>query len=119
VKIAIIGSRGFQYPNLIADRLINLKMEYNLNELEIISGGAKAGADAFAKDFTERMGLKFKEIPPDMSAGYDVVQYHIRNDKIIQEADKVIAFWDGKSRGTKSVIEKCLERGKNVEVIFQ
>ena len=29
-----------------------------------------------------------------------------RNDTIIKEADKIMAFWNGKSTGTKYVIEK-------------
>lgn len=40
----------------------------------------------------------------------------VRNDLIIDYADEVIAFWDGKSRGTKYVIEKCKSKNKKVTV---
>lgn len=32
-----------------------------------------------------------------------------RNDKIIGYADMVLAFWDGKSRGSAYIIKKCRE----------
>jgi len=44
-------------------------------------------------------------------------KYHARNDQMLDEADLVLAFWDGKSRGTASVIRKARERGIPVEVI--
>ena len=39
-----------------------------------------------------------------------------RNLLIIDYSDLVIAFWDGKSRGTKYVIDHCEKQGVNVEV---
>jgi hypothetical protein len=41
-----------------------------------------------------------------------------RNLEIIEYADRVIAFWDGKSRGTKFVIDQCEKINKPVEVIL-
>ena len=40
----------------------------------------------------------------------------MRNLQIIDYADTVIAFWDGTSKGTKFVIDKCREKGKPVKV---
>ncbi len=42
-----------------------------------------------------------------------------RNISIIECADIVLAFWDGKSRGTKFVIERCYEIGKRIYVIAE
>ena len=39
-----------------------------------------------------------------------------RNKLIVDSADFVLAFWDGKSKGTKSVIEYCKKLGKPHEV---
>ena len=41
-----------------------------------------------------------------------------RNMQIIEYADVVIAFWDGKSKGTKFVIDNCNKTGKEVTVII-
>jgi len=35
---------------------------------------------------------------------------------MVEIADRIIAFWDGKSRGTASVIEYAKEIGKPIEV---
>ena len=40
-----------------------------------------------------------------------------RNITIIENADLVLAFWDGKSRGTKFVIDSCEKLGVEVRVI--
>jgi hypothetical protein len=40
-----------------------------------------------------------------------------RNDLIVKEADLVLAFWDGKSRGTKNTIDKAKKGGKKCRVI--
>ena len=40
----------------------------------------------------------------------------VRNKLIVDSADFVLAFWDGKSKGTKSVIEYCKKQGKPYEV---
>ena len=39
-----------------------------------------------------------------------------RNITIIENADIVLAFWDGVSRGTKHVIDNCKKRNIPVEI---
>ena len=41
-----------------------------------------------------------------------------RNDKMVDICDKVIAFWDGKSKGTKHTIDYARKTGKDVDVII-
>ena len=40
----------------------------------------------------------------------------MRNKLIVDSADFVLAVWDGKSKGTKSVIDYCKKQGKPHEV---
>ena len=118
MKIAIIGSRNFRMTVRIRAKVRQIAGLSHLGDpITIISGGA-SGVDTEAVRNARELGLVAYDIKPDMSAEYDVKQFHIRNDKIIAEADKVIAFWDGESKGTESVILKCLQRHKNFEVIF-
>ena len=42
----------------------------------------------------------------------------VRNDKIIKEADIVVALWDGRSKGTRYVINRCHEFNKKVNIVF-
>ena len=81
---------------------------------EIVSGGAK-GIDICAAEYAKSHGLKLTEFKPD----YDRFGRGAplkRNVTIIEYVDRVIAFWDGKSHGTKFVIEECKKRGIPVEV---
>ena len=42
----------------------------------------------------------------------------IRNREIVDYAEKVVAFWDGRSRGTLSVIEYAQKTGKPCEIVL-
>lgn len=113
--IGIIGSRSFNDYNMI-EKIINKELNNN-KELKIVSGGAK-GVDTIAVYIAKKLNIDTEVIKPDFSNGYDVMQYHYRNDIIINMSDKIIAFWDGKSKGTKSVIDKCKVKGKQLEVYY-
>ncbi|MBE6948843.1 MAG: DUF2493 domain-containing protein [Ruminococcaceae bacterium] len=106
MKAAIIGSR-----NLIID---DLSSYLPVEVTEIISGGAR-GIDACAKKYASVSGIKFVEFLPEYDK-YGKNAPLIRNLQIIDYADCVIAFWDGKSRGTKFVIENCKKKNKKVIV---
>lgn len=41
-----------------------------------------------------------------------------RNGMIVQNAGRVVAFWDGESNGTKDSIDKALKSRKPLEVVF-
>ena len=95
MKIAIIGSR-----NLTAENL----GEYLPPECtEIVSGGAK-GIDSCAADYARTNGLILTEFLPDYQK-YGRGAPLIRNKQIVDYADLVIAFWDGKSKGTKFTVD--------------
>ncbi len=107
MKIAIIGSRNIKVEN-IGDYLPP-------NVEEIISGGAK-GVDLCAREYAIKNKIKLTEILPDYKL-YKKGAPIKRNLQIIDCAQEVIAFWDGKSKGTKFVIDKCREKNKKVTVI--
>ena len=101
MKVAIIGSRGLEVPDL--DKYIPPETT------EIVSGGAK-GVDTSARLFARMKGFKLTEFFPEYDK-YNRAAPLKRNIQIIEYADVVLAFWDGKSRGTKFVIDNCRERG--------
>lgn len=100
MKVAVIGSRGLSISNL----------EAYLPEdtTEIISGGAK-GVDTSARNYAISHGIKLTEFLPEYET-YGRSAPLKRNITIIENADLVMAFWDGKSRGTKFVIDNCNRR---------
>ena len=106
MKIAIIGSRRINIKNID---------EYILDGVtEIVSGGAK-GVDSDAKEYAERTGIKYTEFLPQYDK-YKKAAPLKRNIEIIEYSDRVIAFWDGSSKGTRFVIEECRKRNKTIDV---
>ena len=106
MKIAIIGSRGLHVENF-GDYLSE-------SVTEIVSGGAK-GIDTDAENYAKQHNIKATIFLPDYSR-YGRGAPIVRNKQIVDYADEVIAFWDGKSRGTKSVIDYCKKQGKKITV---
>ena len=62
VKIAIIGSRSYTNNRKIQKFIWELKQKFN-DKLEIVSGGAKDGADKYAKKFALDFDVKYSEFP--------------------------------------------------------
>jgi hypothetical protein len=83
-------------------------------DIEIVSGGA-TGADALGERFAKEYGHKLKIFPADWDK-YKWAAGPIRNNEMAEYADALIAFWDGKSRGTKNMIDKAKEKGLKVRV---
>jgi len=108
MKVAVIGSR-----NLIVQDLKHYLPE---EVTEIVSGGAK-GVDTSAKEYADAQGIKLTEFLPEYGR-YGRGAPLKRNISIVEYADLVLAFWDGKSRGTKFVIDECKKRNKVVRVIL-
>ena len=106
MKVAVIGSR-----NLTVSNLGTYLPE---GTTEIVSGGA-AGVDACAREYAQRHGLKLTEYLPEY-ARYGRAAPLKRNITIIENADLVLAFWDGASRGTKYVIDNCKKRNIPVKI---
>ena len=76
----------------------------------IISGGAK-GVDTAAEQAAVEFDLSLKVWKADW-ATYGKRAGMVRNRQIVDDADCVIAFWDGFSSGTKHTIEEARARGK-------
>ncbi len=106
MKIAVIGSR-----DLIIQNLEEYLPEHTD---EIISGGAK-GIDNCAAVYAKNNGILLTEIKPDYSR-YKKGAPLVRNREIVKLADYVLIFWNGKSKGTKFVIDECERIGKKYKL---
>ncbi|MCL2095205.1 DUF2493 domain-containing protein [Candidatus Saccharibacteria bacterium] len=84
---------------------------------EIVSGGAK-GVDTSAKEYANANGIKLTEFLPDYARFGRGAAPIKRNHQIVEYSDFVLAFWDGQSKGTKSVIDHCRKLGKPGRIIL-
>ena len=102
MKVAVIGSRGLTVDDL--GRYLPQDVT------EIVSGGAR-GIDTCAKEYAQTHGIPLTEFLPQYDKYPGRIAPLRRNDTIIAYADVVLAFWDGVSRGTKYVIDRCEKEG--------
>lgn len=107
MKIAVIGSRTVEKIDFAA-------IGAQAGDV-IVSGGAR-GADTLAATEARRRGLAVIEFLPDyvrFGRGAPL----IRNRQIVAACDRLVAFWDGKSRGTAYTIREARKNGKQVQII--
>ena len=109
MKIAVIGSR-----NVFVE---NLKDYLPADTTEIVSGGAK-GVDQCAKEYAKSNNIKITEFLPEYERFKKFAPLK-RNKEIVNYADEVLAFWDGKSKGTKYVIDLCHKTNKKITIILR
>lgn len=114
----VVGSRSFNDYLLLQRKLDALLA--NQSEVTIVSGGAK-GADAFARIYANRRGYTLKEFPADWSTYGKSAGYRRNREmhEFIAQFEKrgVVAFWDGKSKGTAHSFELAKEFGNPIRVV--
>ena len=89
-------------------------------EIKFVSGGAQ-GADKLAERYARENDLVCDVLKPvwhDAEGRYKPRAGLERNTLIIGRADRVVAFWDGISTGTRDSIRKAEKRGIKVETII-
>ena len=112
MRIIVAGGREFNNYSLLCK-----KLDYFFQNItaEIVCGEAR-GADSLGKKYAVEHGLKVHSYPAEWdkygkSAGYK------RNDKMSIEADAAVCFWDGKSKGTKHMIDTMKKLNKPIRVV--
>lgn len=112
-NIAIIGSRDFFDSDYFFDKVEDVLTDFTIDtpwkdHITIISGGA-LGADRLAEKFAETIGAKSIIHRADWNSNPKSAGY-IRNQDIIDDAESLIAFWDGRSPGTRHAINLSLKK---------
>lgn len=116
-KVIIAGGRDFKnYPLLrgYCDYYLSNKISQGYT-IEIISGKAK-GADTLGEDYALERGYKVISFPADWNT-HHLAAGSIRNGEMAEYGDALIAFWDGKSKGTKDMIKQATNKGMMVKTV--
>lgn len=116
MHIIIAGCRDFNDYSIVEKEVMNLIGKFiGKIEIEIISGGA-TGADALGMRFAMEHKLPLIVVPAEWNK-YGRSAGPRRNEKMARMAGTLIAFWDGKSRGTKNMIDTAKKLGLRVKVV--
>lgn len=122
MKVCVIGSRSITNKELVYNKLNDFYYDPSTHPLVILSGGAK-GVDALAKQYAEEMEVTFIEFLPyhllDNKVEFTSKYFFIRNKQMIDNADLVLAFWDGESKGTQYGIKYAQKKNIPYAVIKQ
>jgi len=82
----------------------------------LIEGGAR-GADSLAGAWADAEGVQHIRVPADW-AKHGKKAGFLRNIQMLDmNPDLVVAFWDGKSRGTAHTIEEAKKRRIPVRIV--
>jgi hypothetical protein len=109
MNIAVVGSRDLVDYKIVEDVLFST---VNPEGDVIVSGGAK-GADQLAEHFANENSIP-KIIHRPNYDEYGKAAPFVRNQLIVDDADYMVAFWDGVSKGTKDSIDKAKKKGIQV-----
>lgn len=109
MKTAVVGSRDFVNYDIVFHEL----EKHDITE--IISGGAR-GADSLAQRYANERLIPMTVFLPDWDK-YGKAAGMIRNKDIIKDAEHVIAFWNGFSKGTANSIQLAKKLNKRLTII--
>lgn len=113
MKTIIAGSRDFSdYDTLCAGM-----RDFGVVPTVVLCGGAR-GADLLGERWAKENGIPIEYYPPDYSTGNGKAAPLIRNKLMAINAQALVAFWDGKSRGTAHMIREAKARALKVHVHF-
>ncbi len=113
-RVIIAGSRDFTSYSFLKRKCDPIFDELDkYYEIIIVSGGAR-GADKLGEKYAKERGYKIEQFIPDWSTGKSAGI--IRNRKMGDVSERLIAFWDENSRGTKYMIEYSQKLGLKVHV---
>ncbi len=120
IVLLVAGSRSFNdWPRfvLVLDgRMFDtLSNNPNVDEVEIISGGAR-GADAMAERYAKEFGFNFVCYPADWNTYKKSAGYR-RNVDMGKACTHGVVFWDGQSKGAKHMIDILKGMNKPCEVV--
>lgn len=112
MKTIIAGSRNITDYSIVLQAIIDA----NFDITAVVSGTAR-GVDQLGEKFANDSSLQIHKFPAQWdeygkSAGY------IRNKQMAEFSDALIAVWDGKSKGTKHMIDLAYKYNLKVYIHY-
>jgi hypothetical protein len=114
VKVLVCGSRNPKYDMTFFGMHLILRYRFETllsGEIIIIEGCCPNSADEFAEKFCTDYKIPMIHYPAKSG------EYLQRDRDMVNACDEVMAYWDGKSRGTKYTIDYAKRKGKEVTVV--
>ena len=118
-RIIVAGGRDVDNYILLSETLDTVVERYTVSEVSIVSGCCQ-GTDTLGERYAKELGIPVVRFPADWQA-YGKAAGPIRNRKMAEYASEgegvLVAFWDGASRGTASMIRLAETYGLETKII--
>lgn len=114
-QLIVAGGRDFSDTELFLKTMQKVEQELAEYSVSLVSGMAK-GADNMGYMFAYEQGITCHKFPADWNK-YGKAAGFRRNQEMADFSDGLVAFWDGKSRGTKHMIETMAKQNKWIMVV--
>ena len=118
--VTVCGSRSLANVPDAREIVFNVLDYINANyvDFDIVLHGGAPGPDLWADQWAKESGFTVEEHRPDYSTGLKRRAPIIRNHKMVDMSQSVVAFWDGVSRGTKiHTADYALDKGLYVYLV--
>ena len=115
-RVIVAGGRHFNDYSKLTKSLNHMLSNIPDDDIEIVSGVAK-GADHLGELYAADNNLSISLFPADWDT-YGKAAGYRRNADMADYGTHLVAFWDGESRGTKSMIELAKKKGLKVKVVM-
>lgn len=113
-RVIIAGGRDFGNYEALKTTMDGLLI--NIRDRIAVVCGIAQGADTLGFKYAKERGYDIHEYPAEWDRWGKAAGY-IRNEAMGQNAYALVAFWDGKSSGTKHMIEVADKYGLNVRIV--
>lgn len=113
MKLIVAGSRTILDKDFV--RKCILDFEFGISE--IVSGLAR-GPDLLGKEIANELLIPVKEFPANWKE-FGKLSGYKRNIEMADYADCLLAIWDGKSNGTKHMINEAGKRNLYTKVVIK
>lgn len=117
-RVMVCGSREGFTDVEVMQALDELFHEHSYHPPHmIVIHGAACGVDTIARRWASIHGAVLEEYPAEWEKHGKAAGY-IRNKTMVDSADIVVAFWNGKSKGTYNSINLALEARKELHIYY-
>lgn len=111
-NIIVAGGRDFMNRDFVFEKC---NEHFYLRTDVLVQGDCATGVDMLAREWAHCKQRVMISCPANWGK-HSKAAGPIRNKEMAEGADVLVAIWDGKSRGTRSMIEYALLAGLEVHV---
>lgn len=116
MRVIIAGSRSITDYDKVKEIIDTIIKKSGIEITQIVSGHCPTGVDVLGEMYAEKHGIELIQFPADWGS-YKKRAGYVRNVLMSNNADGLIAIWDGVSKGTAHMIR--IATTKNLKVFVE